>query len=73
MMVKFVSDMMSYNVPQSWSGGNGEEKNSQLLLGLELLIIQPVSHCYTTELFWPLDSSGRNILLNLLMTNRIEL
>jgi hypothetical protein len=28
--------------PQSWSGRGGEEKNSQLLSGLELPIIQPV-------------------------------
>jgi hypothetical protein len=37
--------------PQSRSGRGGEEKNSHALLGLELLIIQPVAQCYTTELF----------------------
>jgi hypothetical protein len=36
--------------PQSRSGGGGEEKNSQLLPGLELPIIHPVAQCYTTEL-----------------------
>jgi hypothetical protein len=36
--------------PQSWSVCGGEEKNSQLLLGLESLIIQPVAQCYITEL-----------------------
>jgi hypothetical protein len=34
---------------QSRSGRGGEEKNSQLLPGLELPIIQPVAQCYTTE------------------------
>jgi hypothetical protein len=29
--------------PQSRSGGGGEEKNSQLLPGLELTIIQPIA------------------------------
>jgi hypothetical protein len=38
--------------PKSWSGCSGEEKNSQPLLGLEHPIIQPVAHCYTTELSW---------------------
>jgi hypothetical protein len=36
--------------PQSRSGRGGEEKNSQLLPGLELQIIQPVAQRYTTEL-----------------------
>jgi hypothetical protein len=36
--------------PQSQSGHGGEEKNSQLLPGLETLIIQSVVQCYTTEL-----------------------
>jgi hypothetical protein len=35
---------------QSRSGRGGEEKNSQLLPGLELLIIHPVAQCYTIEL-----------------------
>jgi hypothetical protein len=35
--------------PQSRSG-RGSEKNSQLLTGLEPLIIQPVAHRYTIEL-----------------------
>jgi hypothetical protein len=35
---------------QSQSGCGGEEKNSQPLPGLELLIIQPVVQNYTTEL-----------------------
>jgi hypothetical protein len=30
--------------------GCGEEKNSQLLLGLEPLIIQRIAQCYITEL-----------------------
>jgi hypothetical protein len=38
--------------PQSWSGRGGEEKNSQPLLGLEYLIIQPVAQLRTTELSW---------------------
>jgi hypothetical protein len=37
--------------PQSQSGHSGEEKNSQLLPGLEPPIIQPVAQCCTTELF----------------------
>jgi hypothetical protein len=36
--------------PQSWSGYSGEEKNSQLLLGLEPPIIQFIAQHYTTEL-----------------------
>jgi hypothetical protein len=36
--------------PQSRSGSGGEENNSQSLLGLEPLIIQPVAQRYTTEL-----------------------
>jgi hypothetical protein len=36
--------------PQSRSGRGGEEKNSQLLPGLELSIIQPIAQRYTTEL-----------------------
>jgi len=32
--------------PQSWSGCGGEEKNSQPLLGLKPLIIQPVAQLY---------------------------
>jgi hypothetical protein len=35
--------------PQSWSGCGGEEKKSQPLLGLKLLIIQSIAQCYTTE------------------------
>jgi hypothetical protein len=39
--------------PKSLSGRSGdEEKNSQPLPGLELPIIQPVSHCYATEISW---------------------
>jgi hypothetical protein len=34
-----------------WSGRDGEEKNSQILPGRELPIIQPVAQRYTTELF----------------------
>jgi hypothetical protein len=36
--------------PQGWSGRGGEQKNSQLLTGLELLIIQPIAQRYNTEL-----------------------
>jgi hypothetical protein len=36
--------------PQSWSGRVGEEKNSQLLPGLEPPIIQPVVQRCTNEL-----------------------
>jgi hypothetical protein len=36
--------------PRSRSGRSGEEKNSQLLTGLEPPIIQPVAQRYTTEL-----------------------
>jgi hypothetical protein len=35
--------------PQSWSG-RGDEKNSQLLPGLEPLISQPIAQGYTTEI-----------------------
>jgi hypothetical protein len=38
--------------PQSRSGSGGEEKNSQLLLGLEPMIIQPLAQRYATELSW---------------------
>jgi hypothetical protein len=37
--------------PKSRSGCGGE-KNSQTLLGLEPLIIQPITESYTTELSW---------------------
>jgi hypothetical protein len=36
--------------PQSQSRHGGEEKNSQSLLGPELLIIQSIAQCYTTNL-----------------------
>jgi hypothetical protein len=36
--------------PQSRYACGGEEKNSQILPGLETLIIQPVAQRYTTEL-----------------------
>jgi hypothetical protein len=36
--------------PQSWSGHNGEEKNSDPLPGLESPIIQPGAQRYTAEL-----------------------
>jgi hypothetical protein len=36
--------------PQSRSGRGGEEKNSQPLPRLELLIIQPLAQCHTTQL-----------------------
>jgi hypothetical protein len=36
--------------PQSPSGRGGEEKNFQLLPGLEPLIMQPIFQCCTTEL-----------------------
>jgi hypothetical protein len=36
--------------PQSWSGGGGEEKNSQLLPGLEPPVVQPVAQLCITEL-----------------------
>jgi hypothetical protein len=42
---------------QSWSGHGDEEKNSQPLLGLEPLIIQPIAQHYTTELSQFLCSS----------------
>jgi hypothetical protein len=44
--------------PQSQSGYSGEEKNSQHLLGLEPMIIQPVAQCYTTELSQLLHELG---------------
>jgi hypothetical protein len=37
---------------QSQSGCGGDEKNSQPLLELEPLIIQPVAQHYTTEPSW---------------------
>jgi hypothetical protein len=52
--------------PQSWSGCSGEEKDSQLLLGFKLLIIQPVAQHCTTELLGlllGLDTSGYFIYL----------
>jgi hypothetical protein len=36
----------------------GEEKNSQPLPGLKLLIIQPIAQCYTTELYQLLKVSS---------------
>jgi len=36
--------------PQSQSGCNGEQKNSQPIPGLKSLIIQPTAQIYTTEL-----------------------
>jgi hypothetical protein len=36
---------------ESWSGHDSEEKNSQLLLGLEPPIIQRVVQRYTIELY----------------------
>jgi hypothetical protein len=38
--------------PQRWFGHDSEEKNSQPLPGLESLIIQPITQCYTTDLSW---------------------
>jgi len=35
--------------PQSQSGHGGEEKNSQPLLGLEPLIIQPIAQCVSVS------------------------
>jgi hypothetical protein len=37
--------------PQSLSGHSGEEKNSQPLLGLKPLILQPIAQHYATELY----------------------
>jgi hypothetical protein len=42
--------------PQSQSGHSGEEKNSQPLPGLKLLITQRVAQCYTIELSWLLPN-----------------
>jgi hypothetical protein len=36
--------------PQSWSEHGGEQKSSQVLLGLKPPIIQPIAQHYTTEL-----------------------
>jgi hypothetical protein len=41
--------------PQNWSGHFGEEKNSQPLLRLKPLVIQPIAHHYITELSWLLE------------------
>jgi hypothetical protein len=41
--------------PQTRSGRGSQEKNSQLLPGIEPPIIQPVFQCYTTELTWQGD------------------
>jgi hypothetical protein len=38
--------------PPCQSEHSGEEKNSQALPGLELLIFQPIAQHYTTELSW---------------------
>jgi hypothetical protein len=40
---------------QSRSGCGGEEKNSQLLPGLELQITQHAAQRYTTEISWLLE------------------
>jgi len=55
----------------SWSGRGGEEKNSQPLLGLEPLIIQPVAHhtteptqCSVTEGFFRLSNLGTCLFNN---------
>jgi hypothetical protein len=37
--------------PQFWTGHCGEEKNSQLLSGLEPSIIQSVAQRYATDLY----------------------
>jgi hypothetical protein len=44
---------------QSWSGHGSKEKNSQPLLELEPLIIQPVAQCYTTDYSGSLEKGGR--------------
>jgi hypothetical protein len=36
--------------PQSQSGRDGKDKNSQAILGLEPPVIQPIAKRYTTEL-----------------------
>jgi hypothetical protein len=38
--------------PQSRAGLGGEEKNFQPLPDLEPRTIQPLTQCYTTELYW---------------------
>jgi hypothetical protein len=48
---------MRLGEPQSRSGHGGEEKNSQPLMGLQLLIIQPVAQRYTTEISWLFSNS----------------
>jgi hypothetical protein len=54
--------------PQSLSG-RGEEKNSQILPGLEPLIIQPVAQGYTTELprLLVISNSLRNVKLFMIL------
>jgi hypothetical protein len=49
--------------PQSWSGYDGVEKNSQTLSGLKPPIIQPVAQCYTTGLAWLLFITSLLILI----------
>jgi hypothetical protein len=44
--------------PQNRSRCCGEEKNSQLLLGFEPPIIQPLAWLYTTEVSWLLHKKG---------------
>jgi hypothetical protein len=47
--------------PQSWSGHSGEEKNSQPLPELKLLLIQPIAQHYTAELILKLISEKQAV------------
>jgi hypothetical protein len=61
--------------PQRWSGHSGEKTNSQPLLGIEPLIIKPITQCYTKELSqhiiiymlhikWPIRSCAQFLTVN---------
>jgi hypothetical protein len=55
----FLHNFRRLGGPQSQSGHGPEEKNSQPLLGLEPLIIQPIAQHYTTELTWLLKTTWK--------------
>jgi hypothetical protein len=55
---------------QSQSGCGGEEKNSQLLPGLEPLNIQPIAQCCTTELSQLLNTM-KSVWLKILTSSSI--
>jgi hypothetical protein len=63
--------------PQSRSGRDGEEKNSQPLLGLEHLTIQPIAQCCITEISrlpcGPVADSFLKTVMNFLILQETEI